>query len=235
MGSVGVFLLMVLFGLDGAVLPALWAGMVGSPDDVLWPAVGIVAGLVLTAPLPWFTGRWFPEWWVRQMLRIGLRLVHGQTGPRRVSGHTAAEVVAQGGDTERVVLLADNVIDQVICLFLLISMTLVSGSIVPALFFAGTMAVSAVVASGFGRFLERAARRTVAARAAFATALVSALSAARTVKLAGATSGMLAHLAGLDRERSDRISAARSRSRSGRARRRRWSADCCRSRSGCCT
>ena len=49
------------------------------------------------------------------MLRISLRLVHGQTGPRRVSKHTPAEVVAQGGDTERVVMLADNLIDQFIC------------------------------------------------------------------------------------------------------------------------
>jgi ABC-type multidrug transport system fused ATPase/permease subunit len=44
----------------------------------------------------------------------------------------------------------------------------------------------------------------VAARAAFATALVSSLSAARTVKLAGATQPVLAHLARLDRVRSDR-------------------------------
>ena len=63
-------------------------------------------------PLPYYTGKWFPEWWVRQMLRISLRLVHGQTGPRRVSAHTPAEVVAQGGDTERVVVLADNLIDH---------------------------------------------------------------------------------------------------------------------------
>ena len=30
------------------------------------------------------------------------------TGPRRVSSHTPAEVIAQGGDTERVVILFDN-------------------------------------------------------------------------------------------------------------------------------
>ena len=43
----------------------------------------------------------------------------------------------------------------------------------------------------------------MAARAAFATALVSSLSAARTVKLAGATEPVLAHLARLDLVRSD--------------------------------
>src|SRR4029077_7090557 len=56
----------------------------------------------------------------------------------------------------------------------------------------------------FGPLLEKAARRTVAARAAFATALVSSLSAARTVKLAGATGPVLSHRARLDAVRSDR-------------------------------
>jgi ATP-binding cassette, subfamily B, bacterial len=197
-----LFLSMVLLGLDGSVLPMLWADLVDG--DPLWPAVGIAAGLLVTAPAPYYAGKWFPEGWVRQMLRISLRLVHGQTGPRRVSGHTPAEVVAQGGDTERVVILADNMIDQFICGAFLVSMSLVAGTIVPALFFAGTMVVSGLAATLFGSRLERSARRTVAARAAFATALVSSLSAARTVKLAGATRPVLAHLARLDTIRSDR-------------------------------
>jgi ABC-type multidrug transport system fused ATPase/permease subunit len=203
-GAVAMFLVMVLFGVDGSVLPFLWADLIDGLGEPFWPAAAIVAGLVLTVPMSYFTGRWFPEWWVRQMLRISLRLVHGQTAARRVSAHTPAEVVAQGGDTERVVQLADNLIDQFVCLFVLVSMTLVSRSIVPALFFAGTMLVSALAATLFGPRLERSARRTVAARAAFATALVSSLSAARTVKLAGATRPVLAHLARLDGVRSER-------------------------------
>jgi ABC-type multidrug transport system fused ATPase/permease subunit len=195
---------MVLLGLDGALLPWLWADLVDGTGGLFWPAAGIVAGLLVAMPLPYYTGKWFPEWWVRQMLRISLRLVHGQTGPRRVSGHTPAEVVAQGGDTERVVVLADNLIDQSIAVIVLLSMTLVSGTLVPGLFFAGTMVVSGLAATLFGPLLERSARRTVAARAAFVTALVSSLSAARTVKLAGASRPVLAHLARLDRVRSDR-------------------------------
>ena len=93
-----------LLGLDGAVLPLA----VGRPGRRRrQPAL---AGrrhrrrrCWSPCRLPYYTGVWFPEWWVRQMLRISLRLVHGQTGPRRVSAHTPAEVVAQGGDTERVV------------------------------------------------------------------------------------------------------------------------------------
>ncbi|SCG70251.1 ATP-binding cassette domain-containing protein [Micromonospora coxensis] len=201
--SVGLFCVGLLLGLDGAVLPWLWADVVdgGSP----WlPALGISAALLVVLPVPFLTSAWFPQWWVRQMLRISLRLVHGQTGPRRVSGHTPAEVVAQGGDTERVVELADNLVDQFIALTLLISMTVVTGSIVPGLFFVGTMIVSGLTATLFGPRLERSARGTVKARAAFATALVSSLSAARTVKLAGATGPVLAHLARLDTVRSDR-------------------------------
>jgi ATP-binding cassette, subfamily B, bacterial len=202
--SVCVFALLIVLGLDGSLLPWLWADLVDGTGGVFWPAAAIVAGLVVTMPLPYFTDRWFPEWWVRQMLRISLRLVHGQTGPRRESAHTPAEVVAQGGDTERVVQLADNVIDQFVCLVFLVSMTLVSRTIVPALFFGGTMLISGLAATMFGPLLERSARRTVAARAAFATALVSSLSAARTVKLAGATGSVLAHLARLDVIRSNR-------------------------------
>jgi ABC-type bacteriocin/lantibiotic exporter with double-glycine peptidase domain len=138
------------------------------------------------------------------MLRISLRLVHGQIGPRRVSKYTPAEVVAQGGDTERVVMLADNLIDNAVSLLTVVAMTIAAGSFVPALFFLGTMVLSGLAATMFGPRLEKAARRTVLARAAFATALVSSLSAARTVKLAGATEPVLDHLARLDAIRSDR-------------------------------
>jgi ABC-type multidrug transport system fused ATPase/permease subunit len=203
LASVAVFSFTVILGLDGSLLPWLWADLVDGTGKPLWPAVGIVLGLLCTVPFPYITDRWFPEWWVRQMLRISLRLVHGQTGPRRESAHTPAEVVAQAGDTERVVQLADNLVDQFVCLVFLISMSLISRSAVPALFFAGTMLISGLAASGFGPLLERSARATVAARAAFATALVSTLSAARTVKLAGATPSVLAHLARLDTLRSE--------------------------------
>lgn len=202
--SVALFTLMVLFGLDGTVLPWLWADLVDGTGSMWWPALGIVAGLMVSAPAGYFAGVWYPEWWVRQMLRINLRLVHGQTGPRRVSAHTPAEVVAQGGDNERVVMLADNLVDQAICAMMIVSMTLVSGSVVPALFFAGTMIVSGLSATVFAPILKRSAGHTVAARAAFATFLVSSLSSARTVKLAGATGPVLGQLARLDDVRSDR-------------------------------
>ncbi|MCX5070678.1 ABC transporter ATP-binding protein/permease [Micromonospora lupini] len=202
--AMALFLGLSLLGLDGPLLPWLWADLVDGTGSPYLPALGIVAGLLVTLPLPYYTHVWFPHWWVRQMLRIGLRLVHGQTGPRRVSSHTPAEVVAQGGDTERVVQLADNVLDQSVALVLVVAMTAVTGSVVPGLFFLGTMVVSGLAATLFGPRLERAARATVTARAAFATALVSALSAARTVKLAGATAAVLRHLADLDALRSDR-------------------------------
>jgi ABC-type multidrug transport system fused ATPase/permease subunit len=202
--AVALYLAMALLGLDGSVLPWLWSELVDGSGGLFWPAAGIVAGLLAIVTLPYYTSRWFPEWWVRQMLRISLRLVHGQTGPRRVSAHTPAEVVAQGADTERVVALADHLIDQFISVFVLVAMTVAAGSPVPALFFAGTMLLSGLAATLFAPRLEGAARRTVAAKAAFATALVSSLSAARTVKLAAATRPVLAHLTRLDAVRSER-------------------------------
>src|SRR4051812_40818718 len=203
LAAVGLFTGLSILGLDGSVLPWLWAQLVDDTGSVLGPAVGIVAALVVTVPIPYYTGAWFPQWWVMQMLRISLRLVHGQTGVRRVSAHTPAEVVAQGGDTERVVMLADNVVDQFTSVVIVVAMTLVSGSVVPALFFVGTVAASGAAATLFGPLLKSAAQRTVVARAAFATALVSSLSAARTVKLAGASRPVLTHLAGLDSRRSE--------------------------------
>ncbi|BBH70497.1 hypothetical protein ACTI_71820 [Actinoplanes sp. OR16] len=203
LGAVSLFVLLVLFGLDGAILPLLWADVVDGQGSPVVPALGIAAALLALIPTLYFTGAWFPEWWVRQMLRISLRLVHGQIGPRRVSKHTPAEVVAHGGDTERVVMLADNLIDNGVAVITVVAMTLTSQSLVPAGLFVGTMVLSGLAATLFGPRLERAARRTVAARAAFATSLVSSLSAARTVKLAGATDPVLAHLARLDATRSE--------------------------------
>ncbi|MEU4237220.1 ABC transporter ATP-binding protein [Actinoplanes sp. NPDC026619] len=204
LGAVVFFILLMALGLDGPILPVLWTNVVDGSGNPLLPAIGIASGLIVAIPTLYYTGAWFPEWWVRQMLRISLRLVHGQIGPRRVSRHTPAEVVAQGGDTERVVMLADNLIDNVTSLILIVLMTVASQSVVPGLFFLCTMVVSGLAATMFGPRLERAARRTVASRAAFATALVSSLSAARTVKLAGATEPVLNHLATLDTVRSDR-------------------------------
>ncbi|MGC4895744.1 ATP-binding cassette domain-containing protein [Micromonospora sp. DT31] len=201
--SIALFIVLALLGLDGAVLPWLWAGLVSGGDPWL-PALGISVALLLVLPLPYLTNLWFPQWWIRQMLRISARLVHGQTGARRVSTHTPAEVVAQGGDTDRVVHLADNLMDHLISLAIVLTMTLVTGSVVPGLFFVGTMVVSGLAATLFGPRLERTAAGTVRARAAFATALVSSLSAARTVKLAGATRPVLRHLARLDEVRSER-------------------------------
>ncbi|GGK24461.1 hypothetical protein GCM10010124_16230 [Pilimelia terevasa] len=205
-GMTGVlfFLGLTVLGFEGSVLPWLWADVVDGRGSPWPPMAAIVVAMLVTIPMSRWAMRLFPEWWVRQMLRISLRLVHGQTGPRRVSRHTPAEVVAQGGDTERVVQLADNLIDQVTCLLALVVVVWVAGTPVPALFFLGAMVISGLAATLFGRAMARAAQRTVGARAAFATGLVSTLSAARTVKLAGATRPLLAHLTRLEVARSDR-------------------------------
>ncbi|MDQ1294560.1 MAG: ATP-binding cassette, subfamily bacterial [Actinomycetota bacterium] len=202
-GSLVLFLVIMLTAVDGSVLPWLWADLVDGHGGTQGPAVGLVLALLLPMPLYFLTRCWFAQWWVCQMLRINLRLVHGQTGPGRAGSHTPAEVVAQGGDSERVVDLADNLLDQTICLFVVVSAVCVAGTVVPGLFFAGIVLLSALAAACFTSLLDRRAHRTVLARGVFATMLSSSLSAARTVKLAGATGAVLNRLAQLDRTRSD--------------------------------
>ena len=205
-GTTGVllFLGLVLLALDGPVPAWLWADVSDGRGEPFGPALVITAVLLATTPLSYWAGRWYPEWWARQVLRVSLRLVHGQTGPRRVGRHPAADVVAHGGDAGRAVVLADGLHDHLVAVLAMVAMTVVSGSWAPAAFFGGTMVLAGLSAALFGPALGRRARRTVAARAAFATALGSALSAARAVKLAGATGPVLAHLARLDGARGDR-------------------------------
>lgn len=204
-GLLGLLLfgLVITLGLDGALLAWLWARLVDGSGSMLRPALAIVGCLLVPVPAYLLAGRVFPEWWVRQALRIGLRMVAGQTGPSRVSAHQPAEVVAQTNDNERVIVLADNILDTVMALWVIVIMTVLAGTVVPAIFFATTMVVSGLVAALFGPRLHAAAQRTVRSRARFATTLVSALGAARTVKLAGAKDAVLARLAVLDRDRSD--------------------------------
>jgi hypothetical protein len=77
LGALALFLVMVVLGPNGSVLAWLWVDLVDGTGALVWPAVGILTALLIYLPLPYFTSRWFPEWWVRQMLRINLRLVHG--------------------------------------------------------------------------------------------------------------------------------------------------------------
>ena len=53
--------LLSILGLDGAVLPWLWAQLVDGSGPVFWPAVGIAAALVVTMPIPYYTAALVPE------------------------------------------------------------------------------------------------------------------------------------------------------------------------------
>jgi hypothetical protein len=61
LGAVALFLVLVVFGLDGAVLPWLWTDVVDGDGGLLWPVVGIVAALMLTAPMPYYTASGSPS------------------------------------------------------------------------------------------------------------------------------------------------------------------------------
>jgi energy-coupling factor transporter ATP-binding protein EcfA2 len=226
-----LFVVLVLLGLDGAILPLLWSTWSTASATRCSRPIGIAAACCwrsrrCTTPAPGSrsggSGRCCGSacgWCTARSARAG-----SASTPRPRSWR-------QGGDTERVVMLADNLID-----------TTQPGHDrgddagrrarwCRPRSFTGTMVISGLAATLFGRGWNARPRHTVAAQAAFATALVSSLSAARTVKLAGATMPVLNHLADLDataqRPAAPEISIqvwARSTRRS--------SAACCRSRPG---
>ncbi len=142
---------------------------------------------------------------MRQMLRISLRLrTRADRSPAGQQTHPGRGG-RPGGDTERVVQLADNIIDQFACVFILVDDDgwCPGRSCRPAVLRRDDAGVGpgGRPRSAPGWRSPRAG--TVAARAAFATALVSSLSAARDGKLAGATKPVLSHLSKLDIVRSD--------------------------------
>jgi ABC-type multidrug transport system fused ATPase/permease subunit len=200
-----MWLAVTVLSLEGAVIPWLFAAVVDGSGSVWPPALLLATGLAVGALPMWVVQRRFPEWWVRQMLRINLRLVHGQTGPRRVSRHTPAEVVAQAGDTERVVFLADHLFDQAAAAFLVVLLAMMTRSVTAVALFGSSMALSGLVAAAFRRRLTERAADAVSARARFATMVSSTLTAARSIKLAGASRPVLAELARLERIRDDQV------------------------------
>ncbi len=206
-GAVG-FLLASLLGAQGALTGFVWGRLVvalrdGEPIGLLMAA--LVASL-LAAPFFLADAFWrYPRWWIEVMLRARMVVLHGQTRPHRLTRTPPGEVVARSMDADRYARYADRWVDFVNGLVIASVTAVVAGTWLAGAVLLAVMVASAV-ASSIGRPIAgRSAAAASRARAGFGRSLVSALESARTVKLAGATPEVHAHLRQVD---SGRVSAA---------------------------
>ncbi|NAZ87529.1 ATP-binding cassette domain-containing protein, partial [Kineococcus indalonis] len=203
-----LFLGMSLLGAHGAVTGKLWgevvAAVAGGPAGApgVWQLTAAVGAALLAGPFALFTAlRLYPSWWNAVTLRARCAVLAGQTRQHRLPRVPAGEVTARCLDSERFVLYVDRWVDVAIGCVVVVTTSLLAGTAGAGGVVAAVMAVSAVVSVTGAGAAGRSATRAGDARARFGRALGSAVDAARTVKLAAATPGVLAQLHAVDRTR----------------------------------
>ncbi|WP_219418840.1 ATP-binding cassette domain-containing protein [Pseudonocardia nigra] len=205
-GVVGAlaFLTAALAGAHGAVTGWLWGMLVAALERgaTPWGAAAALTVALLLAPLAvGLAFRLYPLWWSAVTLRMRLAVLRGQTMQRRLARTPAGEVVARALDSDRLVWYVDRWVD-VAAGVVVVVVTAVAGQSLLAGAVVGGVLVLSAAASAVGAPLAGAAGREAGdARARFGSALVSALDAARTVKLAAATDAVQAHLGRVDAHR----------------------------------
>ncbi|WP_125773818.1 ATP-binding cassette domain-containing protein [Antribacter gilvus] len=201
-----LFLVASLIGAQGAITGFLWGRIVESVREGDHPtALLVVLGvLVILAPisLAWAIYG-YPRWWIENSLRVRMRVLHGQTQQHRLPATAPGEVVARAMDSDRYVRYTDRWVDFGNGIVIALVTALIARSWLAGGVLAGVMLISAA-ASAVGRPIAgRSAAGSSAARARFGRSLVSALDAARTVKLAARTHDVHEHLRRVDSGRVD--------------------------------
>lgn len=196
-----LFLVASLVSAQGAITGYLWGRAVTDLERGATPAVlvGVMAVLLLVVPLCHAGAmRIYPKWWVEVLLRIRTAVLVGQTNQHRLRRTPPGEVVARALDADRYVRYADRWVDLTNGLVIVVVTTLLSGSLLAGAVLLAVLVVTAVCAVAGRPIAGRTAARASTARARFGRALVSALDAARTVKLAARTPQVHDHLRGVD-------------------------------------
>lgn len=203
-----LFLASSLFAAQGAVTGFLWGRTVEGLQDgrvATGLVVTLVVLLLLVAPCNSLAFRLYPRWWIEILLRVRMSVLVGQTRQHRLRRTPPGEVVARALDADRFARYADRWVDLVNGLVLVAVTALLSWSLLAGAVLLAVLVVSAACALLGRPVAGRSATSSAAARAGFGRSLVSALDAARTVKLAARTPQVHAHLRRVD---SGRVEAA---------------------------
>jgi ABC-type multidrug transport system fused ATPase/permease subunit len=199
--AVGLFLLQAVLGSFGALTGLVWGRLVVSLQHGGTPVADTVllSGSVLAAPLLLsFAMLLYPRWWTQVLLRVRLNVLLGQTMQQRLPRTPPGEVVARTMDADRYARYADRWVDFVNGLLIAAVTAVAAGTAVAGAVLLGVMVLSGLASSLGSPLAGRSAAASSAARARFGRSLVSALDAARTVKLAAATPGVHRHLQEVD-------------------------------------
>lgn len=202
--AVALFLLFSLTGGSGAITGLVWGRTVeavAAGTSPWWWALATVL-VILVGPLLLAEAiSRYPRWWVETLLRVRLNVLVGQTRTHRLEKVPPGEVVARAMDSDRYARYADRWVDMVNGLAVVLVTAVAARSALAGLVLLAVL-VAASVTSFIGRPIAgRSATVAAAARARFGRALVSALDSAQTVKLAGRTPEVTAHLRQVDHGR----------------------------------
>lgn len=199
--SVLLFLGGSIFAPLGAITGLLWGLCVQRLAAGQTPTVttGLLALCLLVAPILLADAfRRYPRWWIEVMLRVRMAVLVGQIRTHRLPRTPPGEVVARSMDADRFARYSDRWVDFVNGILIALITMIAGGTWLAGAVLLAVMTSSAL-ASSIGRPIAgRSAARSSTARAGFGRALVSAVESARTVKLAGRTPDVHAHLRRVD-------------------------------------
>ncbi|GAA4921466.1 ATP-binding cassette domain-containing protein [Nesterenkonia rhizosphaerae] len=201
-----LFLLMATFAPQGLITNWLWGRIADSlaagVQDV-WALVAVLAGTSIVV-MPVVFGlavNLYPRWWVSCLTRHRTRVLAGQLGEPRLESTPPGEVVARAMDGDRIQDYADRWGDLVSATLIVLLSVLLSGTWLVGAVLASVL-IGSAAASWAGRpAAGRSATRSANARVVFGRVLVSALDAARTVKLSGLAQPVREHLHTVDDQR----------------------------------
>ncbi|TQK72577.1 MULTISPECIES: ABC transporter ATP-binding protein [unclassified Nocardioides] len=199
--SVLLFLGGTIFAPLGAITGFVWGKVVErleAGESATSLVVVLVVSLLVAPILLADAFRRYPRWWIEVMLRVRMSVLLGQVRSERLPRTPPGEVVARSMDADRYARYADRWVDFVNGL-LIAAITMVAGGTWLAGGVLLVVMLTSALASSIGRPIAgRSAARSSAARARFGRAVVSAVESARTVKLAGRTPQVHAHLSKVD-------------------------------------